>query len=172
MNFKIITVILLLFACSNMYAQDEMSTTTYPDLSILYATDTTKLVFDIHRFIKEMGTDESHFAQTDTLTLVWIPPADDDLSHYEAFFTGDETVVAMLIQRWSGIGDSLQYVYYLPLNPGRWKVELIAIDLAGNESDKSEPFWFWIDIIDEKPGVPIAVRIIIYERMNDSITGK
>ena len=110
----------------------------------------------------EVQGQEPHFSQSDTLELSWIPPADDDLSHYKAYFLDTGMEVTMLIDQWDEMGDSLRYVYFLPLRIGRWKVEMTAWDINGNESDRSEPFWFWID--DAKPGEPVAVKIILYKR--------
>lgn len=107
---------------------------------------------------------QPHFSQGDTLILSWIPPSDSDLSHFIAYFTSQdlERKAQITIRDWNEISDSLQHIFFLPLECGNWIVEMTALDLSLNESDHSDPFHFHID--KAKPGKPVAVKIFLYQK--------
>jgi len=100
------------------------------------------------------------FSQNQQVVIKWLPPADDDVVKYTAYFVpeGSGNIVNLQIVQWNAVEDTLSVFYNVPMPTGNWRLYLTATDEAGNESEPSDSFLF--SIKDAAPGKPLQVIMI------------
>jgi len=93
------------------------------------------------------------------VVLKWDPPADSDVVKYRMYYTQALTD-SITISEWSTTNtDTIRCnsIFEIPLLLGNGYVELSAIDLAGNISDRSNKVYFVV--VDPKPGAPFIIEL-------------
>jgi len=94
------------------------------------------------------------------IEIQWIAPPDTDVVQYKVYFTTDIGEKDTLsVDKWWEQDSTSMVVYeqHLPLGLGH--VEMTAIDRSGNESDRSDKFYY--EIYDQQPGKPSMIMIKI-----------
>ena len=101
------------------------------------------------------------FSQNSEVIIRWIPPPDEDVVKFTAYFIseGNDNVVSLQIAQWNVVTDSCSVIYEMPLGIGTWRLYMTATDQVGNESEPSDSFLFSVQ--DAPPGKPLQVMMIL-----------
>src|SRR4030067_2362143 len=77
------------------------------------------------------------FSQNSEVIIRWIPPPDEDVVKFTAYFVpeGNGNIVSLQIVQWNAMGDSCSVFYNVPMSTGNWRLYMTATDAAGNEGE-------------------------------------
>jgi hypothetical protein len=91
--------------------------------------------------------------------VLWDPPADSDVVAYRLYYTQTVTDSITINEWYTSSTDTIKCnsIFEIPLAVGNGYVELSAIDLAGNVSDRSNKVYF--TVVDPKPGAPFIIEL-------------
>jgi len=91
--------------------------------------------------------------------VLWDPPSDADVVAYRLYYTQVVTDSVTINEWYTSTADTIKCnsIFDIPLLLGNGYVELSAIDLAGNISDRSNKVYFVV--VDPKPGAPFIIEL-------------